>query len=152
MAYSIGEMAALMGVAPSTLRYYEKEGLLPYVNRTSGGKRVFDQNDYEWLQIIDCLKKTGMPIKDIKGYIDMALQGDGTIEERLQLFQKRREAAQAQMAELQGMLDVLDFKCWFYETAKAAGTVETPSSMSAEEIPEQYRAVWHKLKSLPAEA
>lgn len=152
MAYTIGEMAKLMGVAPSTLRYYDKEGLLPFVHRTPGGKRTFDQTDYEWLQIIDCLKKTGMPIKDIKEYIDMALQGDDTIDERLRLFQKRREAAQAQMAELQSMMDMLEFKCWFYETAKAAGTTDAPNSMPAENVPEQYRAVWHKLKSLPEES
>lgn len=60
MFYTVGEMAKHLGVAPSTLRYYDKEGLLPFVERSSGGIRMFKDADFEWLQVIECLKKTGM--------------------------------------------------------------------------------------------
>ena len=70
MIYTVGEMAKKIGVAPSTLRYYDKEGLLPFVERSSGRIRVFKEADYEWLKVIECLKKTGMPLKDIKTFID----------------------------------------------------------------------------------
>lgn len=66
MTYTVGQMAKMLGLAGSTLRYYDKEGLLPFVERSSGGIRMFREKDYEWLQIIECLKKAGMSIKDIK--------------------------------------------------------------------------------------
>lgn len=149
MVYTVGEMAKLLGVPASTLRYYDKEGLLPFVERSSGGMRMFQEKDYEWLQIIGCLKKTGMPLKDIRTYIDMAMQGDDTIEPRLELVLRQREAVRAQMAELQKTLDTLDFKCWYYETAKEAGTTAVPRNMPLEEIPEQYRAARITLRQLP---
>ena len=66
MAYTVGEMAKILHVAPSTLRYYDKEGLLPFVERSSGGIRLFKDSDFEWLSMIECMKQTGMPIKEIK--------------------------------------------------------------------------------------
>ena len=122
MVYTVGETAKVLGVAPSTIRYYDKEGLLPFVERSGGGIRMFQEKDFEWLFVIDCLKKTGMPIKDIKRFIDMALKGDETIDERLELFLKRRENVKEQMRQLQNTLDILDYKCWYYQTAKEAGT------------------------------
>jgi len=65
MAFTVGEMAKLLGVPTSTLRYYDKEGLLPFVERSPGGMRLFQDKDHEWLQIINCLKKTGMPLEEI---------------------------------------------------------------------------------------
>lgn len=149
MVFTVGEMAKLLGIPASTLRYYDKEGLLPFVERSTGGIRLFQEKDYEWLQIIECLKKTGMPLKNIRVYIEMAMQGDSTIDERLRLIIKQREAVRAQMAELQQTLDTLDFKCWYYETAKQAGTTSVPGNMPLEEIPEQYRAARITLHELP---
>ncbi len=147
--YTVGEMAKLLGVPASTLRYYDKEGLLPFVERSPGGMRMFQEKDYEWLQVIGCLKKTGMSLKDIRTYIEMAMQGDETIEPRLQLILQQREAVRAQMAELQRTLDTLDFKCWYYETAKKSGSTSVPRNMPLEEIPEQYRAARITLRQLP---
>lgn len=146
MLYTVGEMAKLLDIPASTLRYYDKEGLLPFVERSSGGIRMFKDSDYEWLQIIECLKKTGMQLKDIRSFILMCLQGDETIEQRLKLIQKQREAVKAQMAKLQQTLDTLDFKCWYYETAKIAGTTEVPKNMTLDELPEQFRTVRKRLR------
>ena len=117
MTYTISETAKLLNVAPSTIRYYDKEGLLPFVERSNGGIRIFTEENFQWLYIIECLKKTGLSIKDIKRFIDMAMRGDGTISERLELLKKQREAVRAQAEELRKMLDILDYKCWYYETA-----------------------------------
>jgi len=141
MVYTVGEMAKLLGVPSSTLRYYDKEGLLPFVERSSGGIRMFKDEDFEWLQVIGCLKKSGMSIKDIREYIVLAMQGDSTIDERLQLFYRQREILREQMRELQRTMDALDYKCWFYETAKKAGTVRVPQQMTSEELPERFRNV-----------
>lgn len=146
MLYTVGEMAKLLGVAASTLRYYDQEGLLPFVERSSSGMRVFKDSDYEWLQIIECLKKTGMPLKDIRRFVEMAMQGDETIEPRLAMIKQQREAVKAQMAQLQQTLDTLDFKCWYYETARAAGTTDVPRSMAPDELPERFRAVRKALR------
>ncbi|MGN1000041.1 MAG: MerR family transcriptional regulator [Faecousia sp.] len=151
MMYTVGEMAKLLGVPASTLRYYDKEGLLPFVERSPGGMRMFQEKDYEWLQVIGCLKKTGMPLKDIRVYIDMAMQGDATIESRLKMICRQREAVREQMAQLQKTLDTLDFKIWYYETAKEAGTTSVPRNMPLEEIPEQYRAARITLRRLPVQ-
>ena len=149
MTYTVGEMAKLLGVAPSALRYYDKEGLLPFVERSPGGMRVFHEQDYEWLKDIECLKHTGMPIKDIKRYIDLAMQGDATIEERLELFVRQREVIRQQMKDLQQTLDMLEFKCWYYETARAVGTTEIPRDMPPEELPERYRETRRRMREIP---
>ena len=133
----------------STLRYYDKEGLLPFVERSSGGIRMFREKDYEWLQIIECLKKAGMSIKDIKKYIVLLQQGDSTIQERLELFQHQRTVLLEQMASLQQTLNTLDYKCWYYETALKAGTTDVLQNMPIEDIPEQFQEVRQNLTHVP---
>lgn len=146
MRYTVGEMAKKLGVAPSTLRYYDSEGLLPFVERSSGGIRMFKDSDYEWLQIIGCLKKTGMQLKDIKSFIEMAMQGDETIESRLALIIEQKAAVQAQIAELNDTLRTLEFKEWYYTTAKKSGTTDVPRNMPLNELPERFRKVRLKLR------
>ena len=146
MIYTVGEMAKRLGLAPSTLRYYDQEGLLPFVERSEGGIRVFKEADYEWLQIIGCLKKTGMQLKDIKIFIEMAMQGDETIEPRLALITKQKESVKAQIAELEETLRTLKFKEWYYQTAKENGTTSVPRNMTLDELPEEFREVRLKLR------
>lgn len=149
MLYTVGEMARMLDVPASTLRYYDKEGLLPFVMRSSGGIRMFQESDVEWLRVIACLKSAGMSIKDIRTYIELAMQGDSTIDARLTLFQKQREILLAQIAQLQQTLATLDYKCWYYETAKAAGSIEAPKQMPLEEIPPRFHSVRQHLQDVP---
>lgn len=86
MIYTVGEMAQKRGVPASTLRYYDKEGLLHFVERSSGGIRMFRETDFEWLQVIRCMKKAGMSIKDIRQYIELSMQG---AELRSLMYEKR---------------------------------------------------------------
>lgn len=146
MFYTIGEMAKRLGVAPSTLRYYDKEGLLPFLERSSSGVRVFKDADFEWLQVIECLKKTGMSLTDIKHFIALSMQGDDTIEERLTLIVHQKEAVQAQLDDLTNTLKALEFKEWYYKTAKEAGTTAVPRNMTLEELPKEYREVRKRLR------
>lgn len=147
MVYTVGEMARRLEVSASTLRYYDKEGLLPFVERSSGGIRMFRESDFEWLQVISCMKKAGMSIRDIRHYIELAMQGDDTIETRLQLFQHQRDVLNQQIAEMKRTLETVEYKCWFYETAKAAGTVDVPSHMAEEEVPERFRVIRRELRN-----
>ena len=151
MVYTVGEAAKRLGVTASTLRYYDKEGLLPFVERSSGGIRMFRDSDFEWLQVINCMKKAGMSIRDIRRYIELALRGDDTIDTRLQMFRRQREALQAQLEELQHTLETVDYKCWFYETAQEAGTTDVPQNMTDEEIPPRFRAIRRELRQGTAE-
>lgn len=120
MVYTVGEMAKMLEVPASTLRYYDKEGLLPFVERSPGGMRMFQEKDFEWLQVIGCLKKAGMPLRDIRVYIELAMQGDDTIGERLALFEHQREVLREQMEQL-----------------------------DAAQIPERFRSVRGELRSAP---
>ncbi len=149
MVYTVGEMAKLLLIPASTLRYYDKEGLLPFVERSSGGIRMFQEKDYEWLKIIECLKKAGMSIKDIREYIRLAMIGDETIHERLELFKKQQKIVEAQMAELQKTMDVINYKCWYYETAEKYGSIEAVKNISAEDIPEDLRNAREYVKKVP---
>ncbi len=146
MFYTVGEMAKKIGLAPSTLRYYDKEGLLPFVERSSSGIRMFKDADFEWLQVIECLKETGMQLCDIKRFVEMAMQGDETIDERLFLIKKQQQAVKEQIDALNETLKTLEFKTWYYETAKAAGTTEIPRNMPLSDLPEEYREIRKKLR------
>lgn len=149
MLYTVGEAAKILNVAPSTLRYYDKEGLLPFVERSSGGIRVFKESDFSWLFLVECLKKSGLSIKDIKNYIILTQKGDETIEERLEMFKNQREKVMQQMKELQETLDVLDYKCWYYETAKEKGSTSAVKNLPNEEIPKSLHRAKEHLNSFP---
>lgn len=146
MTYTVGEMARRLGITASTLRYYDNEGLLPFVERSTGGIRHFTDEDYEWLQIIICLKKTGMQLKDIRTFVNMAIEGDNTIAPRLELINKQREVVKAQIQALEQTLKTLDYKKWFYETAQEHGTTKFTSEIPDEKLPEEFQQVRKKLK------
>ena len=145
MFYTIGEMAQKLNVAPSTLRYYDKEGLLPCVERSNGGIRMFKDEDMEWLRMLGCLKKAGMPLREIRNFMECSRQGDATISQRLELIEKQRQSVLDQQKQLEDTLLMLDYKQWYYQTAQAAGTCAVHETMPLEEIPERFRslvAVW----------
>ena len=148
MLYTVGEMARFLNVSASTLRYYDKEGLLPFVERSNSGIRMFSDKDYEWLKIIECLKKSGLSIKEIRSYIDMTKRGDDSLEERLQLFEERKKDVERQMKGLQESLDLLKYKCWYYEMAIKDQSEERVRSLSAEELPEEYKKIKKHIQSM----
>lgn len=147
--YTVGEMAKMLGVPASTLRYYDKEGLLPFVERSAGGIRMFRESDLEWLRVIGCMKKAGMSLRDIRQYMELVIQGDDTIDARLEMFRRQRKTLETQMAELQHTMDMVDYKCWYYETAQKTSTIETPKNLPLEQIPEPLRAIRLELNQPP---
>ncbi|HEX9026057.1 MAG TPA: MerR family transcriptional regulator [Clostridium sp.] len=117
MGYSIAQVAEKTHLTAHTLRYYEKEGLLPFVDRSDSGNRDFKDKDLEWLELICCLKNTGMPIKQIKEFIRLCLKGDNTLDIRREIFITHREEVINQMAELQKNLDKINCKINYYDCA-----------------------------------
>lgn len=152
MLYTVGEMAKLMGIPASTLRYYDQEGLLPFLERSKGGIRMFNEDDYATLQVIDCLKKSGLSLKEIKAFIALAAEGDASLDQRLAMFQRRREAVLAQIQELQNTLALLEYKCWYYQTAQAAGTENAVRDLPPEKIPPEHQAAKSRLNLSPSPA
>ncbi|SDM99397.1 DNA-binding transcriptional regulator, MerR family [Fictibacillus solisalsi] len=120
--YTISEVAKELNLTVYTLRYYDKEGLMPFVERTPNGNRLFKESDISALKVIECLKATGMPIKEIKTFIDWCSEGDSTLEQRYNMFLERKANVEAQMAELKKTMEVIQHKCSYYKTAMDAGT------------------------------
>jgi DNA-binding transcriptional MerR regulator len=120
--YSISEVAKELNLTPYALRYYDKEGLMPFVERRPNGTRLFKESDINALKIIECLKATGMPIKEIKAFIDWCSDGDSTLQQRYDMFMERKAIVEAQMEELKKTMEVIEHKCWYYKTALDAGT------------------------------
>jgi len=120
--YSISEVAKELNLTVYTLRYYDKEGLMPFVERTPSGTRLFKESDIGALKVIECLKATGMPIKEIKNFIDWCSDGDSTLQKRYDMFIERKALVEAQMEELKKTIELIEHKCLYYKTALDAGT------------------------------
>ncbi len=120
--YSISEVAKKLNLTVYTLRYYDKEGLIPFVERTSSGTRLFKDSDIEALKVIECLKSTGMPLKEIKNFIDWCSEGDSTLQQRYDMFLERKASVEAQMEQLKKTMELIEHKCFYYKTALEAGT------------------------------
>ncbi|ETP69968.1 MerR family transcriptional regulator [Planomicrobium chinense] len=120
--YSIGEVAKELNLTVYTIRYYDKEGLIPFVERSESGIRLFKESDIAALNVIECLKASGMPIKEIKNFIDWCSEGDATLQQRYDMFMERKATVEAQMAELRKTMEVIEHKCMYYQTALEAGT------------------------------
>lgn len=139
MFYSIGEVSNKTGIPVSTLRYYDREGMFPGMERSSGGIRVFSDNEIGLIKVIECLKKTGMSIKDIKEFLSWCQEGDASLQKRRDMFYKRLEEVQQQMHALQDTMNMLKYKCWYYDTALAIGTEAGVKEIVQSDIPEEIR-------------
>lgn len=120
--YSISEVAKELNLTVYTLRYYDKEGLMPFVERAANGTRVFKETDIDALRVIECLKSTGMQIKEIKTFIDWCIDGDATLQQRFDMFMERKAIVNKQFEELKKTMELIDHKCLYYKTAIEAGT------------------------------
>ena len=121
MSYTISEAAQKTGLPPSTIRFYDKEGLLPNIKRKNG-IRVFEDMDLRLMGLLTCLKNTGMPIKRIRDYVELTSKGDDTLQERYEIIKSQRQFVLDQIEQLQYYLEELDFKDWYYNKALAAGS------------------------------
>ena len=128
MSYSIGEVVKKTGLSAHTLRYYEKEGLLPFVEKNSSGMRVYSDMDLGWLSMIGCLKDSGLQIKEIRQYIDWFHEGDSTLQQRLELFQNRRKLVEKEIKRLQTVLNKIRFKEILYKEAVKLGNYKAAES------------------------
>ena len=139
--YTIGQVSKMFGLPVSTLRYYDKEGLFPDMERSNGIRR-FGQRELEALRVIECLKKSGMEIKDIRQFMEWCAQGSSTYPQRRAMFLRQKESVEAEIARMNRVLDMLSFKCWYYEQAIKDGNEQRLSAMTPEDMPEEIRQAW----------
>lgn len=139
--FTIGQVSEMFHLPISTLRYYDKEGLFPEMKRASG-IRKFDEKELEALRVIECLKKSGMEIKDIKQFMEWCSEGSRTYPQRKALFSKQKTAVENEIHRLEKVLDMLRFKCWYYEQAIKDGTEDRLNEMLPDKLPEEIQAIY----------
>lgn len=115
MKYSIGKISEKLNLPTSTLRYYEKQGLLINVERDENGIRMYNEDDLFWLDIIKCLRETGMSIEDIRNIVELSKVGDETIEERKNILKNHKKKILLNIKELKMYLEKIDKKIDIYE-------------------------------------
>ncbi|MEV6717940.1 MerR family transcriptional regulator [Lentzea sp. NPDC051208] len=116
MGLSIGQVAERTGLSVHALRFYEKEGILArQVQRGPGGRRVYTQQDIDWLRMCIMLRMSGMPVPEIRRYTELVRQGDGNELQRLDILKEHQERVQQQMVQLQECMDLITYKVGKYQ-------------------------------------
>jgi len=124
MTVSIKQFAKKTGVSEYTLRFYEKEGVLPFVERNKNGNRIYDEQNFEWIYFIISLRETGMPLSEIKRYAKLFKQGDSTISERKQMMLEHKTKAEEQLTQILKHLERINYKLALYDVMEK--TVKFP--------------------------
>ena len=144
--YTIGQVSEMCNIPISTLRYYDKEGLFPNLER-NGNIRKFSDNELEALHVIECLKKSGLEIKDIKLFFQWVAEGSSTYGCRKELFEHRKAVVEEEMKALERTHAMLEFKCWYYEQAMNDGTEDHITSMLPDKLPAEIQKLYDKAHS-----
>lgn len=141
--YTIGQVSEMFGLPISTLRYYDKQGLFPNMERLSG-IRQFSDGEIEAIRVIGCLKKSGLEIKDIKKFMNWCVAGPSTYADRRDLFLRQKESLEAEIAHMNKVLDMLEFKCWYYEQAMKDGNEDKLKDLIPNHLPNGIREAYER--------
>ena len=144
--YTIGQVSEMSGLPISTLRYYDKQGLFPEMERVSG-IRKFSDTEIEALRVIECLKKSGLEIKDIKQFMQWCVEGASTYPQRKELFEQQKKTVEAEIAHMNRVLDMLKFKCWDYEQAMQDGCEDRVKELIPDHLPDGIRRAYDNAHS-----
>lgn len=139
--YTIGQVAEMFDLPVSTLRYYDKQGLFPGLERASGIRR-FGDAELEALRVIECLKNAGMEIKDIRLFMEWCAESPSTYPQRKAMFEERRAHMESEIAKMNRALDMLRFKCWYYEQAIQDGGEDRLKALIPDDLPDGIRKAY----------
>lgn len=114
MSYTIKQVSEKTHLKAHVLRYYEREGLLPFVKRSESGIRHYSEDDLEWLGLICCLKNTGMSIKQIKDFVKLSVEGKETLKQRCEMLVEHKKSVEAQIEEMQKHLLKVSHKIEYF--------------------------------------
>lgn len=126
---TISEVSKKYNITADTIRYYEKEGLIPTVPRNKNGIRDFDENSCGWIEFIKCMRSAGLEIETLKRYVSLFRQGTKTVKERKILLEEQREKLLKKQEDIKATLDRLNYKIEKYEEiekGKLKGFTEKP--------------------------
>ncbi len=115
MEYTIKQVSEKVKLSDHTLRYYDREGLMPLLKRSSAGSRLYTENDVSWLELICCLKNSGMSLAEIKEFMNLCLQGERTCEERKNILEHHKEDILSQIEYLKQSLNIINYKIDHYK-------------------------------------
>lgn len=121
--YTMKQVCEQTGLSYETLKFYCNQGLVPRVKRDANNRRIFDEQDVAWLNSLSCLKRCGMSLAEMRRYIQLCLEGEGTIPERKAILEEKRVALEEQKKQVQGCLDYIDWKQGFYDDILAGKRV-----------------------------
>lgn len=144
--YSIGQVSAMTNLPISTLRYYDKEGFFPNLEKQSGIRR-FSQAELDAIRMIECLKRSGLEIKDIRQFFEWVEEGPSTYPNRKAMFEARKAAVEEEMKQLEKTLDMLKFKCWYYEQAIKDGSEDRLKTLIPDHLPDGIRKAYENAHS-----
>lgn len=139
--YTIGQISEMFQIPISTLRYYDKEGLFQNLERQSGIRR-FSNTEIEALYVIDCLKRSGMEIKDIKQFMQWCAEGPSTYHKRKELFEARKKCLEDKLRDLEKNMAMIEFKCWYYDQAIKDGSEDNIQSMLPDKLPKDIQKLY----------
>lgn len=120
---TIKEVSERFGITQDTLRYYERVGMIPPVQRTAGGRRDYQADDLGWVELALCMRSAGLPVEAMIEYVKLCRQGDSTFPQRLQLLKDQREVLLAQAEQIRETLERLDYKIGCYQQAVETGVL-----------------------------
>ena len=120
--YSMKEACTLTNMTYENLKFYCNEGLVPNVKRDRRNYRVFDEHDIKWIQSLNCLKSCGMSIAEMKQYLALCMEGEGTIPERKMILAEKKETLLQSITELQKAVEYIDWKQRFYDDVLSGKT------------------------------
>ena len=129
MNYTIKKVSEMTGLSIPTIRYYDKEGLLPDLQRKESGYRIFSDRDLEAIDLIGCFKESGLTIREIRHFMSLVRQGDVTLDERLAIFQTHIARLEEKLAAVQNALEHSRRTLAFYEIAAKTGSEETSKDL-----------------------
>lgn len=132
--YTIGQVSQMTGLPVSTLRYYDQQGLFPELRKESG-IRKFTDRELEILRMVECLKSSGLEIRDIRQFIQWCAEGSSTYPQRKAMFIRQKEVVEAEIRSLEKTLNMLRFKCWYYEQAIQDGSEARIQEMLPDRLP-----------------
>jgi len=115
MKIHIKEAAEQVGLPAHTLRYYEQEGLLPFINRDENKNRIFNESDLLWLELIICLRKTDIPLSELRTVVELTKEGDCTASQRKQIFEKHKEKMMKKQRDLDNAFIKIESKIEYYD-------------------------------------
>lgn len=139
--YTIGQVSEMYNLPISTLRYYDKEGFFPNLMR-KGNIRYFSDVELEAIHIIECLKQSGLEIKEIKQFFQWVVEGPSSYEKRKELFETRKATVEDEIKAMEKTLALLKFKCWYYETAIKDGNEDGINAMLPDKLPEEIQKLY----------